>query len=198
MRRGPRRGWQGRGAGAHRCCLRRFRHRRQPRSGPGARRRGRARRGGVRSLRASGAWEDSMSLNAMASPAAREAGPLVIFVRCRTGLARPRQQDRRGEPAPLAALGVDALVVDPRRGRLHRARRREHLPRLVVAVAHHQAVAVLVTLTGEPGRCRHPPLPARPRPVSAARLHARSHQSVTSRTSRPRDGHRQRWDHGLR
>jgi hypothetical protein len=30
------------------------------------------------------AWADSMSLNAMASPAAREPGPLVIFVLCLT------------------------------------------------------------------------------------------------------------------
>jgi hypothetical protein len=30
------------------------------------------------------AWADSMSLNAMARPAAREPGPLVTLVRCRT------------------------------------------------------------------------------------------------------------------
>src|SRR6266851_10479910 len=29
-------------------------------------------------------WADSMSLNAIASPAAREPGPLVTLVRCRT------------------------------------------------------------------------------------------------------------------
>jgi hypothetical protein len=29
-------------------------------------------------------WADSISLNAMASPAAREPGPLVILVRCLT------------------------------------------------------------------------------------------------------------------
>jgi hypothetical protein len=29
-------------------------------------------------------WADSMSLNAIAMPAAREPGPLVTFVRCRT------------------------------------------------------------------------------------------------------------------
>jgi hypothetical protein len=29
-------------------------------------------------------WADSMSLNAMASPAAREPGPLVILLRCLT------------------------------------------------------------------------------------------------------------------
>jgi hypothetical protein len=30
------------------------------------------------------AWADSISLNAIASPAAREPGPLVTLVRCRT------------------------------------------------------------------------------------------------------------------
>lgn len=29
-------------------------------------------------------WADSISLNAIARPAAREPGPLVTFVRCRT------------------------------------------------------------------------------------------------------------------
>ena len=29
-------------------------------------------------------WADAMSLNAIASPAAREPGPLVTLVRCRT------------------------------------------------------------------------------------------------------------------
>ncbi|QYC41824.1 hypothetical protein Nocox_21090 [Nonomuraea coxensis DSM 45129] len=30
------------------------------------------------------AWADSISLNAIASPAARDPGPLVTLVRCRT------------------------------------------------------------------------------------------------------------------
>ena len=41
------------------------------------------------------------------------------------------------------------LVVDPRRMHIHRARRRQHLPRLGPAVAHHQPVAILVPLAGE-------------------------------------------------
>ena len=67
------------------------------------------------------------------------------------GLARPRRQDRRGEPLPLAGVRVGALVVDPRRAHLDRARAGQHLPRLVIAVAHHQPAAVLVPLGGERG-----------------------------------------------
>jgi hypothetical protein len=51
----------------------------------------------------------------------------------------------RGEPHPLAG----ALVVDPRGGHLHRARAGQHLPALVIAVADHQAAAVLIPLAGE-------------------------------------------------
>jgi hypothetical protein len=63
-------------------------------------------------------------------------------------LARPRGQDRRGEPLPLTTVGVDTLVVDPGRPHRHRTRRREHLPRLVEAVAYHQPIPALVDLTG--------------------------------------------------
>ena len=62
------------------------------------------------------------------------------------GLARPRRQDRRGEPHPIPGLGVDAPIVHARLLYRHRTRRRGHLPRLVVAVAHHQPVPVLVDL----------------------------------------------------
>jgi hypothetical protein len=65
------------------------------------------------------------------------------------GLARPRRQDRRGEPLALASVRIDALVVDPRHGHLHRARAGQHLARLVIAVAHHQPTALLVELAGQ-------------------------------------------------
>ena len=71
-------------------------------------------------------------------------------------LPGPRRQDRRGEPRPLTRVRVDALVVDPRRPHWHRAGRRGHFPRLVVAVADYQPVAVLVELVG--ARCRRRPL----------------------------------------
>ena len=64
------------------------------------------------------------------------------------GLARPRRQDRRGEPPPLTRSRVGALVVDPRHGHLDRTRAGQHLPRLVIAVPHHQAAAVLIALRG--------------------------------------------------
>jgi hypothetical protein len=67
------------------------------------------------------------------------------------GLAAPGRQDRRGEPLTLAGVGVDALVVDPRRAHLHRPRRGEHLAGLARAVAYHQSPAALVALVGEPG-----------------------------------------------
>ena len=60
------------------------------------------------------------------------------------GLARPRRQDRRAEPLPLARGRVGALVVHPRRGHLHRAGAGQHRPRLGGAVAHHQAPTVLI------------------------------------------------------
>ena len=55
------------------------------------------------------------------------------------------------ENRPLPGVRVDAPVVDPRRGHLHRARAGEDLPRLMAAVAHHQAAAPLVALGAEPG-----------------------------------------------
>ena len=63
-------------------------------------------------------------------------------------LARPRRQDRRGEPATFPGLGVDALVVDSWRPHRHRTRRRDHLAGLVVAVTHHQPIPRLVDLAG--------------------------------------------------
>ena len=65
------------------------------------------------------------------------------------GLARPRRQDRRGKPLPLTGIGIDALVVDPRRGHRHRTRGGQHLALVVIAVAHHQPATVLVDLIGE-------------------------------------------------
>jgi hypothetical protein len=43
-------------------------------------------------------------------------------------------------------VGIDALVVDPRRDHLHRARAGEHLAGLMAPVAHHQPAAALVAL----------------------------------------------------
>jgi hypothetical protein len=60
--------------------------------------------------------------------------------------ARPRWQDRRGKPPPLTGLSVDALVIDPRLPHPHRTRRRDHLPRLVEAVADHQPMTHFVEL----------------------------------------------------
>jgi hypothetical protein len=67
------------------------------------------------------------------------------------GLARPRRQDRRREPLPLAGFRVNPLVVHPRRMHLDRARGGGHLARLVIAVAHHQPMPVLVAFVGELG-----------------------------------------------
>ena len=64
------------------------------------------------------------------------------------GLARPRRQDRRGKPLPLTGIGVDTLVVDPRRGHRHRARGGQHLTPGVGAVADHQPATALIELTG--------------------------------------------------
>jgi hypothetical protein len=64
------------------------------------------------------------------------------------GVARPRRQNRGGEPLPLAGVRVGALVVDPRDGHLDRARAGQHLPRLVIAVADDQPAAVPVPLGG--------------------------------------------------
>jgi hypothetical protein len=50
---------------------------------------------------------------------------------------------------PFTGIGVDAPVVDPRRRHRHRSSGGQHLPLLVVAVAHHQTVARLVDLVGE-------------------------------------------------
>jgi hypothetical protein len=49
---------------------------------------------------------------------------------------------------PLTGIGVDALVVDPRGGHAHRARRGQHLTLVVMAVADHQPTPVLVDLPG--------------------------------------------------
>ena len=67
------------------------------------------------------------------------------------GLPRPGRQDRRGEPLPLTRARVGALVVDPRHGHLDRAGAGQDLPRLVIAVAHHQPAAVLIPLRGVRG-----------------------------------------------
>ena len=64
------------------------------------------------------------------------------------GLARPRRQDRRGKPLPLTGIGVDALVVDPRRGHLTAPAAVSTSRWLVIAVADHQPATVLVDLVG--------------------------------------------------
>jgi hypothetical protein len=62
------------------------------------------------------------------------------------GLTRPRRQNRRGKPLPLTRISIDALVVDPRRGHRHRARRGQHLALVVITIAHNQPIPVLVDL----------------------------------------------------
>jgi len=57
-------------------------------------------------------------------------------------------RNRRGEPFAFAGVRVDTFVVDSRRFDLHRTGCGQHLAGLVVAVAHHQAVAVLIELVG--------------------------------------------------
>ncbi|AXN50454.1 hypothetical protein CCUG20998_03050 [Mycobacterium marinum] len=42
----------------------------------------------------------------------------------------------------IFGLRIYTTILDPRRVRLDRARRGQHLALLVIAVAHHQAVAV--------------------------------------------------------
>jgi hypothetical protein len=67
------------------------------------------------------------------------------------GLAAPGRQDRRGEPAPFARVGVGAAVVDPRRDHLHRPRAGEYLAGLVAAVAHHEPTTAGVAFVAELG-----------------------------------------------
>ena len=64
-------------------------------------------------------------------------------------LLAPRRQDRRGEPLPLPGARISALVVDPRGRDLDRARADQHLPRLVIAIADHQAAAIHIMLGHE-------------------------------------------------
>ncbi|GAA4930490.1 hypothetical protein GCM10023334_037540 [Nonomuraea thailandensis] len=66
-------------------------------------------------------------------------------------LTAPRRQDGRGEAPALPNRLVDALVVDAWGVHLDCARAGQHLPGLVIAVAHDQAPADLVTLVGEGG-----------------------------------------------
>ena len=67
------------------------------------------------------------------------------------GLAAPRRQDRRGEPAALARRRVHAPVVHPRGLDLDRTGGGGDLPGLVVAVADDQAAAALVAFLGQLG-----------------------------------------------
>src|SRR4029450_4059295 len=60
------------------------------------------------------------------------------------GPPAPRRQDRAAEPAPPARRLIHPPVVHPRRGHLHRARRRGDLPRPGMPVTHHQPTALLV------------------------------------------------------
>ena len=64
--------------------------------------------------------------------------------------AGPRREDRGPEPAPLPGI-VDTLVVHPRCGHLDRSRRSADRARLGPTVAHHQAMAALIALAGQPG-----------------------------------------------
>lgn len=47
------------------------------------------------------------------------------------------------------SLRIDTFVVDPRRLHLDRAGRGQHLPWLVIPVAHHQPAAILIELVDE-------------------------------------------------
>ncbi len=67
------------------------------------------------------------------------------------GAAAPRREDRGGEPPPFAGVRVDAAVVDPRRGHLHRTSGGHDLPWLGVAVADDQPAAAFVSLVSELG-----------------------------------------------
>jgi hypothetical protein len=60
------------------------------------------------------------------------------------GLARPPRQDRRTEPLPLTGFRIHAAVIDPRCVHSDRPRRRGHLARRVIAVAHHEATPMLI------------------------------------------------------
>jgi hypothetical protein len=105
---------------------------------PGDRRGGQARVGAQEPLQR---WDEILAGQAMQVQQRQHLGDL-------RGLAAPCRQDHRGEPAPLPGALVDAFVIDPRRADLDRAGRGQHPPRRRVAVAHHQATAVLVELPG--------------------------------------------------
>ena len=61
----------------------------------------------------------------------------------------PGWQDRRGKPLPLTGIGIHAAVIDPRCGDSDRPGGGQDLTFAVIAVADHQAAAVLVDLVGE-------------------------------------------------
>ena len=69
----------------------------------------------------------------------------VIFGVFRAHGGKIAEENRFRSPV----CGSGALVVDPRHGHLHRARTGQRLPRLVIAIPHHQPAAVLVPLRGE-------------------------------------------------
>jgi hypothetical protein len=58
------------------------------------------------------------------------------------------EANRFGSPGGL----VDALVVDPRRPHRHHARRRGHLPRLLIPITDHQPVTLRIELVDVSGR----------------------------------------------
>ena len=61
----------------------------------------------------------------------------------------PVDPSHRGKPLPLSAIGVHPAVVDPWRTHCDRARGGQDFSLVVVAVAHHQAMAAFVDLIGE-------------------------------------------------
>jgi hypothetical protein len=69
----------------------------------------------------------------------------VIFGVLRAHGGKIAEQNRFRSPV----TGSVRLSFDPRRGHLHRTRAGQHLPPLLIAIAHHQAAAVLVPLGGE-------------------------------------------------
>lgn len=67
------------------------------------------------------------------------------------GLPCPGRQDRRGEPLAFARGLVEALVVHARGLDLDDSGGGGDVPRVVMAVAHDQAVTAIVPLTGQLG-----------------------------------------------
>ncbi len=100
---------------------------------------------------------------------------------------RVARQDPAREPAPLAGLRIDALVVHARRAHRKRARPDRHTPLLPTTVAHHQPPTIPVELVAQRAQRTDRPRPRAPRRSSAAHPHARAHRA-TRPSSAPSTG----------